>query len=200
MRSLLLKASRSADEAVDSANHGTWTTACTRVLPWRCSSTLSATKPARVSNKKHWRLGLPTRKPVRHLAGQEVNPQAARRPGQSIERHFALLEASPDIGRPFPELPQLCELIIAFGDSGYVALYRHDLADGAVYVLAFRHQKEAGHSQELRPVLYQPVEVMLRSWTRVQPHAPDVTVNSLAFRSLFGTATTRLAGTPGWKL
>ncbi|MFI4879165.1 MAG: type II toxin-antitoxin system RelE/ParE family toxin [Steroidobacterales bacterium] len=73
------------------------------------------------------------------------NPQAARRAGQTIERHFALLETSPDIGRPFPELPQLRELIIAFGDSGYVALYRHDLADDAVYVLAFRHQKEAGY-------------------------------------------------------
>ncbi|TLZ39596.1 MAG: hypothetical protein E6K23_12530 [Gammaproteobacteria bacterium] len=37
------------------------------------------------------------------------------------------------------------ELIIAFGDSGYVALYRHDPAAETVYVLAFRHQKEAGH-------------------------------------------------------
>ncbi len=72
-------------------------------------------------------------------------PEAARRAGQAIEQQFLLLEALPDIGRPFPEMPELRELVIAFGDSGYVALYRHELADDAVYVLAFRHQKEAGY-------------------------------------------------------
>ncbi len=70
-------------------------------------------------------------------------PEAARRAGQTIERQFLLLETAPDIGRPFPEMPELRELVIAFGDSGYVALYRHEPADDAVYVLAFRHQKEA---------------------------------------------------------
>lgn len=72
-------------------------------------------------------------------------PDAARRAGQAIERQFLLLETAPDIGRPFPEMPELRELVIAFGDSGYVALYRHEPADDAVYVLAFRHQKEAGY-------------------------------------------------------
>ena len=72
-------------------------------------------------------------------------PDAARRAGQAIERQFLLLETAPDIGRPFPEMPELREMVIAFGDSGYVALYRHEPADDAVYVLAFRHQKEAGY-------------------------------------------------------
>ncbi len=72
------------------------------------------------------------------------NPAAAKRAGQAIERHFALLETNPEIGRPFPDLPELRELVIGFGDSGYVALYRHESTDDAVYVLAFRHQKEAG--------------------------------------------------------
>ena len=72
-------------------------------------------------------------------------PDAARRAGQAIERQFLLLETAPDIGRPFPEMPELRELVIAFGDSGYVALYRHEPADDAVYILAFRHQKEAGY-------------------------------------------------------
>ncbi len=72
-------------------------------------------------------------------------PEAARRAGQIIEQQFLLLETAPDIGRPLPELPELRELVIAFGDSGYVALYRHEPADDAVYVLAFRHQKEAGY-------------------------------------------------------
>jgi plasmid stabilization system protein ParE len=72
-------------------------------------------------------------------------PEAAKRASQAIEQQFLLLETVPDIGRPFPEMPELHELVIAFGDSGYVALYRHEPADNAVYVLAFRHQKEAGY-------------------------------------------------------
>jgi plasmid stabilization system protein ParE len=72
-------------------------------------------------------------------------PDAARRAGQTIERQFLLLETAPDIGRPCPEMPELRELVIAFGDSGYVALYRHEPTANAVYILAFRHQKEAGH-------------------------------------------------------
>ena len=75
----------------------------------------------------------------------EKHPQAALRAGQVIERRLALLETDPDLGRPLEELPELRELIIAFGDSGYVALYRHELSNNAVYVLAFRHQKEAGY-------------------------------------------------------
>ena len=73
------------------------------------------------------------------------NQQAAKRAGQAIERQLALLETNPDIGRPFPDLPELRELIISFGDSGYVTLYRHDPAADAVYVLVFRHQREAGY-------------------------------------------------------
>jgi hypothetical protein len=37
------------------------------------------------------------------------------------------------------------ELVIGFGDSGDVALYRYEPDTDAVYVLAFRHQKEAGY-------------------------------------------------------
>ena len=62
-----------------------------------------------------------------------------------IQQQFLLLETTPDIGRPFPEMPELRELIIDFGDSGYVALYRHEPADDIIYILAFRHQKEAGY-------------------------------------------------------
>lgn len=79
----------------------------------------------------------------RFLAGK--SPEAARRAGQTIARHLATLETTPTIGRPFPELPEWRELVIEFGDSGYVALYRYEPADDAVYVLAFRHQKEAGY-------------------------------------------------------
>lgn len=72
-------------------------------------------------------------------------PEAARRAARAIEQQLLLLETVPEIGRPFPENPELRELVVAFGDSGYVALYRHELADDAVYILAFRHQKEVGY-------------------------------------------------------
>ena len=74
----------------------------------------------------------------------EKNSQATMRAGQAIEHQFALLETEPEIGRPFDDLPELRELIIPFGDSGYVAIYHHEVKSDSVYVLAFRHQKEAG--------------------------------------------------------
>jgi plasmid stabilization system protein ParE len=73
------------------------------------------------------------------------NQPAAKRAGRAIEHQFALLESNADLGRPFAEQIELRELVIAFGDSGYVALYRYNVSDDVVHVLAFRHQKEAGY-------------------------------------------------------
>jgi len=73
------------------------------------------------------------------------SPQAANRAALEIERRFLLLETMPDMGRPFPEAPQWRELVIPFGASGYVALYHHQPEDDTVYILAFRHQREAGY-------------------------------------------------------
>ncbi len=73
------------------------------------------------------------------------NPLAAIRAGQVLEAHFEQLENNPEMGRPFTELPVLRELMIEFGDSGYAALYRYEKIEDRVYVLAVRHQKEAGY-------------------------------------------------------
>jgi len=75
----------------------------------------------------------------------QKNPEAARRAAQAIIRQFELLERHPAMGRPLDDVPELRDLLIPFGDSGYVALYRYETADDAVYILAFRHQKEAGY-------------------------------------------------------
>ncbi len=72
-------------------------------------------------------------------------PDGALRAGQTIEHQFALLEITPNIGRPLDDLPELRELIIQFGDSGYVALYRYTPDIDKVFILAFRHQKEVGY-------------------------------------------------------
>jgi plasmid stabilization system protein ParE len=73
------------------------------------------------------------------------NPFAAKRAADAVERHLSLLETHPEIGRPDPDESQLRELLIPFGDSGYVALYRFVPGENAIYILAFRHQKEAGY-------------------------------------------------------
>lgn len=69
----------------------------------------------------------------------------AQQAGQAIARRLASLESDPAIGRPFDMDMTIRELVIGFGESGYVALYRWGPADDAVYVLAFRHQREAGY-------------------------------------------------------
>jgi plasmid stabilization system protein ParE len=76
---------------------------------------------------------------------EEKNPNASKGAAQVIGYHFSLLETKPEIGRPLDDLPELRELIIPFGDSGYVTLYRLEKGDDFVYILAFRHQKEAGY-------------------------------------------------------
>jgi plasmid stabilization system protein ParE len=56
-----------------------------------------------------------------------------------------MLETTPEMGRPVEELPGVRELIIPFGGSGYVILYRYDMTADTVYILAIRHQKETGY-------------------------------------------------------
>lgn len=73
------------------------------------------------------------------------NPRAADRAAQAIAKQFLILETHPNIGRPDLDQPDFRELLIPFGDSGYVALYTQAEDRDTVYVLAFRHQKEAGY-------------------------------------------------------
>lgn len=73
------------------------------------------------------------------------NLTASKKAAFVIKQQFDLLEANPEIGRPLNDLPELRELIIPFGDSGYVALYRLDENADFIYILAFRHQKEDGY-------------------------------------------------------
>ncbi len=75
----------------------------------------------------------------------EKNPQAAVRAAQTISHAFSLIEQQPNAGKPLDESPELRELVIPFGDAGYVTLYRFELEDDAVYLLAFKHQKELGY-------------------------------------------------------
>jgi plasmid stabilization system protein ParE len=71
------------------------------------------------------------------------NPRAADAASQTIKRHLGLLRTSPEIGRTVSKGSGLRELVIPYGTTGYLALYKFDPAADVVLVLAFRHQREA---------------------------------------------------------
>ncbi|PHS13583.1 MAG: plasmid stabilization protein [Kangiella sp.] len=73
------------------------------------------------------------------------NPLAQMRASKAIQHHISALKTEPNIGRPFETEYKLRELIIPFGDSGYILLYRFDDLTDQVVILAFRHQKEVGY-------------------------------------------------------
>lgn len=75
---------------------------------------------------------------VDQLCAHEVADAEAR--VDDILRAVALLESSPDIGRPVGE--GVRELVIGLGSNGYVARYRHLDALDTVVVLAVRAQRE----------------------------------------------------------
>ena len=76
---------------------------------------------------------------------QEKNPEAARTAVMAIQQTLARLENHPFMGKPLDDYPALREVIIPYGDSGYVGMYRYDEPCKTVFMLSFRHQKEAGY-------------------------------------------------------
>ena len=78
----------------------------------------------------------------------EQDPDAANATADLIVDALSLLERHPRIGRRV--MPDLRELVIQRGRTGYVALYRVDDGDQFAQVLAIRHQRESGyHADDL---------------------------------------------------
>ena len=71
------------------------------------------------------------------------NPTAASSAVTTITSAIANLASHPLIGRRV-EL-DLRELIISYGQSGYVAIYRFVIARDEIRILAIRHQREVGY-------------------------------------------------------
>jgi plasmid stabilization system protein ParE len=67
---------------------------------------------------------------------------AAQRAVQAIRGAMEPLKRFPQIGRPVEDRPELRELVIDFGATGYVALYRFEEAVQTVTILALKHQRE----------------------------------------------------------
>ena len=77
------------------------------------------------------------------LGGRD--PQAARAAAKAIRGAVTTLGDHPLIGRPARE--DLRELVISFGRTGYLALYRFVPARDEVRVLALRHQRELDYPE-----------------------------------------------------
>lgn len=75
---------------------------------------------------------------------RDQHPGAASQALDTIFDALTVLERHPAIGRPVVGV--IRELVISFGDTGYVALYRIRPQGRRVEILAVRHQREAGYS------------------------------------------------------
>lgn len=74
----------------------------------------------------------------------EKNPQAARQAVSIIRQGVNILAQHPEVGRPVDVMdPEYREWPIAFGSSGYIALYHYD--GQTAIIVAVRHQREAGY-------------------------------------------------------
>jgi addiction module RelE/StbE family toxin len=73
---------------------------------------------------------------------RDKNPDAALNAVIAIKSAVENLAAHPLVGRRLE--CDLRELIISYGHSGYVALYRFVIARDEVRILAIRHQREVG--------------------------------------------------------
>ncbi len=70
----------------------------------------------------------------------EHDPEAAGGAAEAIRTAIEAVARHPFIGRPISG--KLRELVISFGRTGYVALYRFVPARSEVRILALRHQRE----------------------------------------------------------
>lgn len=72
----------------------------------------------------------------------EKDSNAAKRAVLAIREALTPLKNSHMIGRPVEGYDDLRELVIDFGATGYLALYRFEPSLDAVTILAIKHQRE----------------------------------------------------------
>lgn len=76
-----------------------------------------------------------------------ADPARAREQVVSVRRAFELLADHPLLGRAAEDGRR--ELVLSRGRFGYIAKYRWLLAEEVVLILAVRHQREAGYTEDL---------------------------------------------------
>lgn len=76
---------------------------------------------------------------------EKRNVSAARKAIKTIRANLNILVKHPEIGRPMDYMDvEYREHVIAYGHSGYLALYYYD--GETVVILAVRHRAEVGYS------------------------------------------------------
>jgi plasmid stabilization system protein ParE len=73
---------------------------------------------------------------------REENPEAAFAAADAIRSAVDILGAHPLLGRRIHE--DIRELVISYGATGYIALYRFLVPRDEIRILAIRHQREIG--------------------------------------------------------
>lgn len=93
------------------------------------------------------RLSARARADVERLHGflSAKDGEAAKRAVRAIQVAFNRMAIDPGLGRPVDEHPGLREWVVAFGATGYLALYRVEPHLNAVTVLAIKHQRESDY-------------------------------------------------------
>jgi plasmid stabilization system protein ParE len=86
------------------------------------------------------------------------NKDAAQRAFRLIKSAVTPLLSNPRIGKPVEDLQGFHDLVIPFGASGYVIRYR--IQRDTVFIIAVKHCKEAGFSDQTPPlwVVKEPVD------------------------------------------
>lgn len=74
---------------------------------------------------------------------RDKNSEVAMAGAAAIRSAVESLASHPLIGRRVEG--DLRELVISYGATGYIALYRFDIQRDQVRVLALRHQREVGY-------------------------------------------------------
>lgn len=74
---------------------------------------------------------------------REVDAEAAPRAAERIRSAVEMLGDHPFVGRTVHR--EVRELVISFGRTGYVALYRFVPVRDQVRILAIRHQRDLGY-------------------------------------------------------
>ena len=73
---------------------------------------------------------------------RKENPEAAVAAAQAIRSAVDNLGAHPLLGRRIHG--DIRELVISYGATGYIALYRFRVPQDEIRILAIRHQREIG--------------------------------------------------------
>lgn len=76
-------------------------------------------------------------------------PQTGERAIAAIFSSLRMLLTYPLAGRPMKKRPEMRERVIAFGNQGFVALYKFEPDTDEITILAIRHQREAAYRQSV---------------------------------------------------